>query len=120
MDVHDAADLHPRAMTHPQAAGRRFIGVAGPSLAQADLADILRAHLELAATRVPTRKPPNWQVRLFVLFGKQARATVPNPGEQRQSSNAKARQMLGRSPGSSEETILASAQNLIQLREVSI
>ncbi|MEA1676516.1 aldehyde reductase [Nitrospirillum sp. BR 11163] len=119
VDVRDVADLHLRAMTHPQAAGQRFIGVAGPSLALADVADILRARLGPAASRVPTRKLPSWKVRLLAPFSKQARATVPNLGKQRQSSNAKARQMLGWSPRSSEEAILASARSLIDLQEAS-
>jgi len=64
VDVRNVADLHLRAITNPQTAGQRFTGVAGPSLALADGADILRSHLGLAASRVPTRKLPNWQVWL--------------------------------------------------------
>ena len=45
VDARDVADLHVRAMTHPDAAGERFIAVAGDPIAFHDLAMLLRDRL---------------------------------------------------------------------------
>jgi dihydroflavonol-4-reductase len=114
VDVRDAADLHIRAMASPAAAGKRFLAVAGPALSMADVADILRRRLGEAASRVPTKKLPSWQVRLAALFDAKARQTAPNLGKRRNSSNEKARRILGWTPRDSEEVIVATAESLIR------
>lgn len=43
VDVRDVADLHVRAMTHPEAAGERFPAAAGNPVSFLDLARILAA-----------------------------------------------------------------------------
>ena len=48
VDVRDVADLHMRAMTHPAAAGERFLAVAGPSVWLRDVAKILKARMGAA------------------------------------------------------------------------
>ena len=67
VDVRDVADLHIRAMTAPPAAGQRFIA-AGDYAWMADLAAILRARLGAQAAKVPTRKAPDFLLRLVALF----------------------------------------------------
>lgn len=116
VDVRDVADLHLRAMLHPEAAGERFIAVAGPSVSMSDVAQMLRANLGSSAAQVPTRKLPSWQIRLLALVSAQARATVPNLGKRRIACGEKARRILGWSPRSSEEAILATARSLLALR----
>lgn len=59
VDVRDVADLHVRAMTHPAAAGERFIAAAGDLLSMLDVARVLKDHLGDAARKVPTRELPN-------------------------------------------------------------
>ena len=115
VDVRDAAELHIRAMTHPDAKGQRFIAVAGEAVSMAQVADILRERLGAAASRVPTRKLSSWMIRLMALFSGAARQIAPNLGKHRNSSNAKARELLGWSPRSSEEALIASAQSLLRL-----
>jgi len=114
VDVRDAADLHVRAMTNPVAKGERFLAVAGPALSMTDVANILRHGLGDLAARVPTKQLHSWQIRLAALFSPAARQTVPNLGIRRNSSNEKAKRLLGWSPRSSEEAILAAGRSLIQ------
>ncbi len=96
VDVRDVADLHLRAMVDPGAAGERFIAVSGEPLSLLGVATILREQFRDLAARVPSR------------------SVTPGQRSHRRSSNAKARQVLGWSPRSGKEAIIASAESLRQ------
>jgi nucleoside-diphosphate-sugar epimerase len=115
VDARDVADLQLRCMTAPAAAGERFIAVAGPDMAAIEVARVLRARLGSAAARVPTRTLPDWLVRAMALVNPTARAVVPNLGARRAVTAEKARRVLGWSPRSNEEVIVATAESLIAL-----
>jgi len=115
VDVRDVADLHLRAMVDPAASGERFLAVAGPSMAAIDVARVLRANVGAAAERVPTRQLPDWMVRLVGLMDPAVRSIIPELGKVQQASNAKARRVLGWTPRSNDEAILATAESLIAL-----
>ena len=115
VDVRDVADLHLRAMTDPAARGERFIAIAGESLWMVDIARVLRRRLGPAARRAPTRELPNWLVRLLARSNPALRMTVPLLGRDMDATSAKARRLLGWTPRSSEEAIVAAAQSLLRL-----
>lgn len=115
VDVRDVADLHLRAMAHPAARGERFLAVAGPSLMLADIARVLKARLGSLAAKVSERELPNSLIRLGALFSPAAREIVPELGKSKDASNAKARTLLGWTPRSSEEAIVAAAMSLKDL-----
>jgi dihydroflavonol-4-reductase len=115
VDVRDVADLHLRAMVDPAARGQRFLAVAGASMAAIDVARLLRARMGAAGERVPTRQLPDWAVRLVALVDPEVRQLVPELGKSRESSNEKARRLLGWTPRSNEEAILATAESLVRL-----
>ena len=115
VDVRDVADLHLRAMIDPAARGERFVATAGDSLWMTDIARVLRRRMGDAARRVNTRVLPNWLVRLIARGNPALRMTVPLLGRNMNASSAKARRVLGWSPRSSEEAIVASAQSLVRL-----
>lgn len=115
VDVRDLADLHLLAMTQPAANGERFLATAGDSLWIADIARILRQRLGAAANRVPTRVLPNWLVRLLGRRNPRMREIVPLLGVNLNASGNKARRLLGWTPRSSEEAIVATAQSLVSL-----
>jgi len=115
VDVRDVADLHVLAMTHPDAAGERFLATAGESLWLADVALVLKRRLGSAASRVQTRTLPNWLVRLVASYSPSTRSIVPWLGLELNTTNAKARRVLGWVPRSSEEAIVAAAQSLLRL-----
>ena len=102
VDVRDVADLHLRAMLDPAAAGERFIAVAGEPVSLADVSAMLRKAFGALAARVPSE------------------AQQPSPAVKRRvSSSAKAKQMLGWSPRSSEEAIIACAGSLLRQKSVN-
>jgi dihydroflavonol-4-reductase len=112
VDVRDVADLHIRAMTAPEASGQRFIAAANFAW-MADLAALLRARLGDAANKVPTRKVPDFVVRLAGLFDKNLASVVPRLGQKREFTSAKAQTMLGWRPRSVEDTVLDCARSLV-------
>lgn len=115
VDVRDVADLHLRAMTHPAAKGERFLAVAGEAMGMPDIAKVLKARMGEAAAKVPTRTLPNFVVRLASLRDPSLRAIAPQLGKKRNSTNEKARRVLGWSPRSNEEAVLATAESLVRL-----
>ena len=85
VDVRDVADLHLRAMTHPNGAGERFIASSGDPLSLHEIALILRAHLGAEARGVPTRVLPNWLMRLTARRAESLKPLVPDLGRIRRS-----------------------------------
>jgi nucleoside-diphosphate-sugar epimerase len=117
VDVRDVADLHIRAMTDPHAAGERFIAAANFAW-MADLATLLRDRLGEAGAKVPTRKVPDFVIRLAGLFDKDLGSVTPNLGHKHDFTSAKAQRMLGWKPRPLEETILDCANSLIAVGAV--
>jgi dihydroflavonol-4-reductase len=93
-DVRDVADVHRRAMTHPAAAGERFIVCCdGGPITMLDAAYILR----------------DW-TRVGAVIG----ATVT--GDIRRPSNRKAKVVLGWTPRQPiDEAILSTAGSLVRV-----
>ena len=115
VDVRDVADLHVLAMIHPAARGERFIAIAGESLWLADVARVLRERMGGAAAKVSTRVLPSWVVRLAARRNPGMRSIVPLLGLNLNASSAKARRLLGWSPRSREDAIVATAESLVRL-----
>jgi dihydroflavonol-4-reductase len=58
---------------------------------------------------------PDRVSRLVALFEKSVAQILPELGKRKQASNQRARQVLGWTPRSNEESILATAESLIRL-----
>jgi nucleoside-diphosphate-sugar epimerase len=114
VDVRDVADLHLRAMTHPEAKGERFLAVAGKASSPPEIAKMLKAHLGPKAGKVTAKVTPDWAVRAAAWFSPTARAIAAQLGREKEASNEKARRILGWRPRSNEEAILAGAESLFQ------
>jgi len=115
VDVRDVADLHLRAMTDPAAKGERFLAVAGDFLSILEIAKILKARLGAAAKRVPTRQLPNWLVRVAALRDPAVKQILPELGKFKNGTSAKARRVLGWTPRSNEDALVATAESLSRL-----
>ncbi len=115
VDVRDVADLHLRAMTHPAAKGERFLAVAGDFISALDMARILKDRLGVSAKKVPTRQLPDFLVRVAALFDPAIKQILPELGKRKNATSEKAQRILGWSPRSSEESIVATAESLIRL-----
>ena len=95
VDVRDVADLHLRAMSTPEAAGKRFLGVAdGPTLSYVEVADILRRRLGPLAAAVPTQEAPGDDLPRPIIH------------------NDRAHEELGWQPRPVETTIVDTAESL--------
>lgn len=119
VDVRDVAALHLLALTHPAAAGERFLATAGDFLSVKQVADVLRDRLGAAARRVPTLQLADWLVRSVALVSPIARSVLPELGKIKNGSNEKARRLLGWAPRSSDEAIVTCARSLIERGLVS-
>jgi len=115
VDVRDVADLHLRAMTDPAAAGERFLAVAGEFVSMRDIGLILKNRMGSAGRRVPTRELPDWLLRIVALFDPSVGQIVPELGKRKTATNEKARRVLGWSPRSTEDAIVATAESLVLL-----
>ena len=111
VDVRDVADLHYLAMTTPEAADGRFIA-AGQFLWMEEVARILRARLGDRATKVPTRKLPDWMVRAVSLFDPGIKSVVGGLSRRREFSAAAAGRVLEWRPRPVEETVVETAESL--------
>jgi dihydroflavonol-4-reductase len=69
------------------------------------IAKVLRRRMGAAAKKVPTRELPNWLIRI----------AVPYLGVIMNATSEKAQRLLGWTPRSSEEAIVATAESLIRL-----
>lgn len=116
VDVRDVADLHLRAMVDPAAGGERFLAVAGECMSMQDIARVLKARMGEAAKRVPTRLLPDWLLRVASMFDPAVKVILPELGRIKSASNEKARRVLGWTPRSNEESIIATAESLVRLR----
>jgi nucleoside-diphosphate-sugar epimerase len=118
VDVRDVAALHLTAMTHPAAAGERFLAIAGECMSLAEIARVLKEVTGSAGRRIATRQLPNWLVRLAALRDARARGILPELGKVKNASNAKARTLLNWQPRSNEAAIRAAAESLLRLNLV--
>jgi len=114
VDVRDVAAAHILAMTHPEAAGERFLLSNGPAIAMKDIGAIIRAELGEAARRVPTRSMPSVVVRIVARFRKELRPFVRDLGYAKQTSNEKARRMLGWNPKTPRVAIVDAAKSMLR------
>jgi dihydroflavonol-4-reductase len=112
VDVRDVADLHLRAMTDPAAGGQRFVGT-GPFRWLADVAAILRSELGPQASKVPTRRAPDWLIRLIARFDPGVRTFVDELGHRVDYSVSKAESSLGWVPRPVAESVADCARSIL-------
>jgi dihydroflavonol-4-reductase len=115
VDVRDVAGMQVKAMTDPAAKNQRFVAVAGGALSMFEMGEILRKNLGEKGAKAKLRQLPDWLVRIVAIVNPLAREAVPRLGIKGEASNAKAREMLGWTFRSSEESITASGESLIRL-----
>jgi hypothetical protein len=89
--------------------------VSGNFLRLIQVATALRNGLGDAAKKAPTRELPNWMVRLAALRDSGVKQFVPELGKVRNATNEKSRRLLGWSPRSPEDAIVATGESLLRL-----
>lgn len=114
VDVRDVATAHLQAITVADAAGERVLLAAdGPAESFLGIARILSDGLGAAASKVPTSEYSEAEVRDLAQTVPALREALSRLGRRPQVSNAKAKAVLGWVPRPVSETILDTAQSLI-------
>ena len=119
VDVRDVADLHVRCLTAPNMAGERFIA-AGPFMWMGDVAAVLKAGLGAQARKVPTRKLPNFILRILALFDPIVKQVVGELDNVRDASAQHAKDVLDWQTRDPKESILDTARDLIKFGVVKV
>jgi len=116
VDVRDVAALHVLALEAPADKVRdgRFIASAGPFYRMADVARVLRERLGPQARKVPTRRMPDFLVRLMAMLIPDLRQLVGELGRTRSTSGQHARDVLGWAPRDPDQTIEETGRSLIE------
>jgi len=120
VDVRDVADLHLRAMTNPAAKGERFLAVAGDFMWLTEIARVLKDRMGDRARRVTARQLPDWLVRLARFKDPAVKQIIPELGKWKTATSEKAQRILGWTPRSREESVVATAESLVKLGLVKI
>jgi nucleoside-diphosphate-sugar epimerase len=115
VDVRDVAAMHLLAMTHPAAKGERFLAVADGIVSMLDISKMLKRRMGPLADKAPTRELPDWALRIFSIFDRRAKQLLPELGKRKNVTNEKARRMLGWTPRSNEEAVVATGESLVRL-----
>ncbi len=115
VDVRDVADLHVRAMTHPDAKGERFIATGGDFMSMHAIALALKRDIGEDAKRVSVRQLPDWFVKLAGLVSPVAKQAARELGKTKNATSEKAKRVLGWTPRTCEEAITASATSLLRM-----
>ncbi|MEO0495405.1 MAG: NAD-dependent epimerase/dehydratase family protein [Actinomycetota bacterium] len=109
VDVRDVAWLHVEAMTHPDAAGKRFIASTREPVPMGTMAAIMR---DAGYDKAPKRKAPNLLMKVMSVFDKDLRAMVPLLGTRASLDNTLAIGVLDWEPRPLEDTLLEMAAGL--------
>jgi len=115
VDVRDVASLHLLAMTSDKANGERFLATTGETLSMMDVADILREAFPDYAGRLPTKLFPNSVIKAAAIANPKLRMIASIVGSYAETSNEKAKSLLGWNPRSAKSAIIATAQAMIDL-----
>jgi len=116
VDVRSVADLLLRALLAPSAASERYLAVTG-HFSVKDMATVLAAHYP--KRRFPKYQLPNWLLRVIAKFDAQTAPVILELNADRRFDNQKARQQLNWSPIAMQQSIIDTAESLIQLKFVS-
>ncbi|MFF1682304.1 NAD-dependent epimerase/dehydratase family protein [Streptomyces sp. NPDC058256] len=119
VDVRDVVDLHLRAMLHPKAAGERFLANSGSS-SLFKIANILREQFPAAAHRLPATELTIEQVREAAKTEPALKDAAVLEGRIPNISHEKASSILGWEPLDVRDTIVATAEALIELGAVTL
>jgi dihydroflavonol-4-reductase len=114
VDVRDVAELHWRALNAPGMAGERFIACGGFTWLH-EVATMLREELGEQARKVPTRRLPDWVVRLLAKVSPTVRAAASELGAVRHQDSSHAREVLGWVPRPPREAMVKTARDLVAL-----
>lgn len=113
IDVRDVAEAHVKAMTDPEAGGRRF-PMGAETIAFLEFANIIRRSMPEFDTRLPRFAAPDWVVRIFASLDRDMRDNISELGVVRRTDSSAAIQLLGHPLVPTEDAVLATARSLVE------
>jgi dihydroflavonol-4-reductase len=113
VDVRDVAVAHRLAMESPKAPGNRYV-LAGDFMWMREIAAVLAEEFNPRGYRVPTGAMPTWLLRLVALFDPSVRQALDFVGRRELVTAEKARTELEWSMRPVRDTILDTANSLIE------
>ena len=117
IDVRDAAELHILAMHDEAVFGHRVFS-AGPSISMQGVAKSLAASFPAFAKKIPTRRLPDFLVRLIALFDGDVKTAAMNLGRRHNMDLTLATPLLGRPLIDTDTAIREMGQSLIDQKQV--
>ncbi|MDR2824200.1 MAG: aldehyde reductase [Prevotellaceae bacterium] len=121
IDVRDVADLHIRAMTCPEAKGQRFLALAGGEITMPQIAALLRQRMPQVTKKMSSKTISDWIVALLAVFSPTMKNLASMLKASRNTSNAKARNVLDWTPlADNEEAIIASVESMIKFGNIKL
>jgi nucleoside-diphosphate-sugar epimerase len=116
-DVRDVAVTHALAMTHPKAAGQRFLSANG-FLRLIEVGRLMVEVLPDLKSKAPKFEMHDFVVRALSVVDRRLKAVLPDLGHPRPVSNAKAHSVLGQSFRSPQEAVKSAAESLRALKVI--
>ena len=113
VDVRDLVDILEKAMTFPDAAGKRFI-CHTVEIPVPELADILHKNFSQLGYRIPTRVLPDILIRFIALFNPKIKAIASGLNWDYRLSTDRIRSVFGWQPRPYQKTIVEMAESLIE------
>lgn len=117
VDVRDVAEAHVKAMTAPEAGGRRF-PIGGETHSLIELANMLRPAFPAYAPKLPRFELPDWITRLYGLFDADVRGNLGELGVRKTTEALDAKALLGHPLIPADEALVATARTAIAHRLV--
>jgi nucleoside-diphosphate-sugar epimerase len=114
VDVRDVAALHLKAMTAPEAGGRRF-PLGNGTYTLLDMAAMLRPAFPEHAGKLPRFEVPDWIARLAAFVDADMRDNVGELGTNKRTEALDARALLGRPLIPAQDAFIATARSAIAL-----
>lgn len=116
-DVRDVALTHVLAMTHPDAAGQRYLSANG-HLRLFEVGQLLKQALPDLARKVPRGELPDLVVRALALVDTRLKGVLADLGFPRHVTNAKVKTALGQTFRSPQEAVTSAAASLRALQVI--
>ncbi len=112
VDVRDVAAAHIKAMTAPNAGGRRLM-VSANTLSMLEMAKVLKAEFPARRWRIPGFEVPDAAIKALSLIDRKIKTIFPDMGARVTIDVQDAPEVLGLDFRSAEEAVRAAAHSLI-------
>ena len=109
VDVRDVAKIHVKAISTPEAAGKRFVLASSEAIPMMRIAKLLRLY---GYSKVSTRKAPDLLLKFMALFNRDLKGVVSFLGHKVGYDNSETKSILGWKPTPIDISIVEMASSL--------